>query len=311
MTEEKMQNRSYFDNILTKILELPLWVKQALFVELKEHMIKIAPLSSIDVISKNNLIQLYVPLLTQFGTKVQANMSVGFGLDKSKLDKEIVEIIDLAKNKQRIIDICQAKNWTLSQTSKILCKAIEQNLIEQIKSNIVESTVYFLAGKIRIGEYLVRTGKITVEQLNMALYSQKYTEDTIGERIFLAQILLNLHYITSHDYENLIFLKEYGDELYPSTLSDNIKDVNEQFDNLYKEIESLRQERYRLRDNISRFAEDAQTIASLLTRIDSMKKRVDIVEKENVHAKKNVEQYLKQITELQMENDDLRSRLNL
>lgn len=303
-----MQQQSYFDTILDNILELPLWVKQAIFVELKNHIKGQTPFGSIDTVTKHNLLQLFRPHITQAGMKVLRDRNFSSMAGKDSTAEDMFSLLKLAEKKCRIIDICQTYTWTLSRCAKVITDCIEVNLLEVIQSNYLSSTVYFLAGKIRIGEYLVRTGKISVEQLDMALYSQKYTEKTMGERILLAQILINLRYITPDDYENLIFLKNYGEELYSAGFNDNIADVEENVENLKKELVFLKKERLKLRENLSHFSEDAQTIASLLTQIDKHKAAIDNIQSENEQAKKNLEFYLNELVALTQENYELREK---
>ncbi|MEW5819455.1 MAG: hypothetical protein AB1782_04635 [Cyanobacteriota bacterium] len=304
-----MQKNTYFDNVLDKIYELPLWVKQAIYAELKEHIQSRSPICALDTISKHNLIQLYTPFITQAGIKVLSKDDTSLIIDKSKITNEVISLLTNAKNKLRIIDICQKNTWTLSQACKTITDCIDLNLIEPIASNSLSSTIYFIAGKIRIGEFLVRTGKISVEQLDMALYSQKYTEDSMGERIYLAQILLNLGYISPRDYENIIFLKDYGNELYTEAFNENISEMTNNVDNLKQEVISLRNERLKLRKSISQSSEDAKTIASLLTKIDTLKKSLKTFETENDNAKRDLNLYLDELVALSQENIELKEQL--
>lgn len=304
-----MQQNTFFDNVINKIFELPLWVKQAIFAELKDHIEKETPIGSLETISKHNLLQLYTPYITSSGIKVLNDEDISFTLDKTLLNEDIEALLRCVLKKNRIIDICQENNWTIAKTSKIITDCIGLNLVESIKSNIISSTIYFLAGNIRIGEYLVRTGKITIEQLDMALYSQKYTEDSLDERIYLAQILLNLNYITKKDYENIIFLKEYGNELYSSSFNNNISNMNNDVDNLKKELMTLKHERIRLRENLSKFSDDAHTVAKLLERIDTLQKNLKNVKQGQNSAQVDLNCYIDELVSLNQENMELREQL--
>lgn len=304
-----MENQTYFDKVLEKIYELPLWVKQAIYAELRDHIQDQTPLCSLETISKHNLLQLYTPFITINGAHLIKEESNELGLSLQSLTPDETKLLENANNKYRIIDICQTNSWNLGKTCKTLTTLIEKNLIEPVTSNAISSTLYFLAGKIRIGEFLVRTGKITVEQLDMALYSQQYTEDTVGERIYLAQILLNLNYISPKDYENLIFLKDYGHEIYGSSFNENISDVDNNITNLKKEITFLKTERLKLKENLTKFSDDAQTIASLLERIDDLKNGLDTIKKEHQQAQNDLNFYLDEVVSLSQENFELREKI--
>ena len=304
-----MPNNTYFDNVLQKIFELPLWVKQAIYAELKEHIKEQSPICALDSISKHNLIQLYKPFITLNGLKLIKGDDVAFLVDMSAVTEDIKKLLISAEKKHRIIDICQTYSWKLGKTCKTITDAITLNLIEPTTSTYISSTIYFLGGKIRIGEYLVRTGKITVEQLDMALYSQKYTEESMGERIYLAQILLNMSYITAKDYENIIFLKDYGDELYSNAFNENISDMNENVSNLQKEISFLRDERLKLRENLSRSFDDAHTIAGLLGQIDTLKKNLVNIKDEQAKAQKDLNRYVEELVSLTQENVELKEKI--
>lgn len=260
-----MEQTTYFDIILRNIFELPIWVKQAIFVELKENLLEQSAFVKIDTTSKHNLLQLYRPVLTQNGLKALKEKNPNLTVD-------ILNFLQYAEKKLRIIDICQQNNWTLAKCCENIADSIDLFFIEPIYSSQLACTMYFLAGKIRIGEFLVRTGKITVEQLDMALYSQKYTEGTLGERIQIGQILVNLRYITPEDYENILFLKHYGEELYTMSFNDSIDDMNEHIKNLGVEINLLKKEKTQLRENLSKCFDDAQVVATLLDKIDKLKK---------------------------------------
>lgn len=304
-----MQQNTFFDNVIDKIFELPFWVKQAIFAELKDHIEKETPIGSLDTISKHNLLQLYTPFITKTGVKVLTDTDISFLIDKTMLNEDIESLLKCVQKKYRIIDICQNNNWTIAKVSKIITDCIQLNLIEDIKSNIISSTIFFLAGKIRIGEYLVRTGRITVEQLDMALYSQKYTEDSLDERIYLAQILLNLNYISKNDYENIIFLKEYGNELYSTSFNENISGMNNDINNLNKELISLKTERIKLRENLSKFSDDAQTVAKLLERIDTLQKNLKNIKQGQNTAQVDLNCYIDELVSLNQENMELREQL--
>lgn len=308
--EEKMPSHFYFDILLKDIESLPIWVKQAIFVELRDHLNKETPFDSLETISKQNLIQLFRPNLSMTGIKTINDGSIhSYGCDFEQTEDMLVFMQEVTK-KPRIIDICQTLEWKLSKCCRALVDCIQYNLIEPIYSDFISSTVYFLANKIRIGEYLVRTGKITVEQLDMALYSQKYTEQTLGDRIYLAQILVNLRYISPNDYENILFLKEFGEEIYSKNLNNNISGVQDNVEKLKKELLSLRDERSNLRENLSKFSDDVQTIASLLNQIDCLKNELGKVEKEKNKIKTELNLYLDELVNTAKENNELREKLD-
>lgn len=305
-----MQQKTYFDSVLEQLFELPLWVKQAMYAELRDHIRAQSPMCSLETISKHNLIQLYTPFITQNGIKVASGESTSFNVDKSRVTVDMLALLKCAANRNRIIDICQKNNWNLTKTSQMIVDCIELNLLEPITSSNISSTLYFIAGKIRIGEYLVRTGKISVEQLDMALYSQKYTENSLGERIFLAQILLNMSYITPDDYENIIFLKDYGNELYSNSFNDNISDMSSNVNNLKEEVILLRNERLKLRKNLAHASEDAQTIAKLLEQIDNLKDNLSKIKSEHENAQRDLNMYLDELVSLSQENVELKEKLD-
>jgi hypothetical protein len=304
-----MSKTFYFDSLLKQIKELPVWVKQAFYVEMKDHLKQKAPYESIEAISKHNLVQLYVPKITQAAIK-SLTEDVNAGPAVIELSNEMKTFLELAREKMRIIDICQVNSWTLSKVCQVIVDCIEKGLIEPIYSDYLSSTIYFLANKIRIGEYLVRTGKITVDQLDMALYSQKYTEENFGDRVFLAQILLNLRYINPDDYENIIFLKEYGNELYATSFNENISEMSDDVSNLKKEILNLQCERLKLRENLSQFSDDAQTIAQLLNKIDTLKVSVDKIQSENARFKNELDVYVDELMATTQENLELKQKLD-
>ena len=75
-----------------------------------------------------------------------------------------------------------------------------------------------MSGKIRLGEYFVKTNRINIEQLDEALRNQKQTEEAFGDRPGLAEILVNLNFLSKNDTEGILLLKEDCGKYYRTKL---------------------------------------------------------------------------------------------
>lgn len=187
-------------NILTLFLEqlsdFPLWVKQLIYLHLHNDL---AENLSEDFIytQKGNLFCAYIPHLSVSGfNELQ--------IRKSGYDCNIYNFLDNAKKNYNMLEISMNNFWTLEETAKYFIFSIEQNYIDKPESQHIFAMAAFMAGKFRTGEYFVHIGKISNENLSLALSQQK--NNCNNEK--LAEILISLGYITEKDCLSLIRIKE-------------------------------------------------------------------------------------------------------
>ena len=85
--------------------------------------------------------------------------------------------------------------------------AVDADLIKAPIPIKIIAMAGFMSGRFRTGEYFKRVGKINVDQLEMTIRKQKeLTEQGIKSKI--AQVMIDLGYITEQDTASLITIKD-------------------------------------------------------------------------------------------------------
>lgn len=221
----------------TKLIELPFWVKQYLYIELREDLGKFTDIQKLDIKTKDDLIQSYVPTPTPTGQRYRQRRFNQFAV-KMDIPKDEIQLLRSLDMNKTIIDICNENQWSLIKCSKVLVTCIEKGLIEHINNNNIATNVYYLAGKIRLGEYLLRTNKLSLEQVDKALYTQKEISQQVGENTRIGDLLVNLGYIKESDKNDILSLKENSDSV--CALADEAEEMKEKIAELERKLETLR-----------------------------------------------------------------------
>lgn len=195
------QGITSFESLLQNIINLPLWIKQVVYAELKSDLENSKARLTLELINKDDTLQLYVPQITFLGRKELETKS-------RNLPELTYAFLAGCDSNKRILDICIENSWTLETCAIHFLKSMDQELVSPPRSAVINGTAQYLAGRIRLGEYLIKLNKITIDQLDQALRTQKYIEQSIGERTGLAEVLINLGYITQNHTESILFLKE-------------------------------------------------------------------------------------------------------
>lgn len=202
-----VQGSSSFENLLNHLHDLPLWIKQVVYAELKGDLESSAARLTLEYINRDDTLQLYVPQITFLGRKELETKTRG-------LSPTTYKFLEGADASLRVLDISIRNSWTLETCALQLLSTMDQELISPPRSAIINGTAQYLGNRIRLGEYLIKLNKITIDQLDQALRTQKYIEQSIGERTGLAEVLINLGYITQKDTESILFLKEESKKKY-------------------------------------------------------------------------------------------------
>jgi hypothetical protein len=190
-----------FEKLNAQILALPLWVKQVLYSVLKQELENLLSKRTLDTFQPDDTLQLWKPEMTHGGNRELENPT-------GQYPPGVLKLLHYAKQDKTIVDITILSGWTLEQCCIYLLDAISKELINPPKSGIIQATILYLSGRVRLGEYLVKIGRLTVEQLDQALRTQRYIEESLGERTGIGNVLINLGYINKQDSEGILFLKE-------------------------------------------------------------------------------------------------------
>jgi len=190
-----------FDLLMQQLGELPLWIKQVIYAQLRIELETTLSKATLDAFGPEHTLQLWRPELTHSG---QHELERPSGAH----DQNTLRMLHLCRFQKDVVFITILNNWSLEDCAKILNYAIEKELILPPRSVIISSTIQFILGHIRLGEYLVKIERLTVEQLEQALHTQRAIEEAMGERTGIANVLINLGYIRKEDSEAILFLKE-------------------------------------------------------------------------------------------------------
>jgi hypothetical protein len=206
-TAAKPQALPSLENLLSNIQSLPLWIKQVVYAELRADMEKHFVKKTLDTFSREHLLPLFVPSLTALGLK---NISY----PEPNLNRVLHRLIYLANQSTSVVHMCVGEQWTLADCSTYLLEALKLNLIQIPASTIVYATIEYLSGSIRLGNYMVKIGRISLQQLEEALRTQHYISEAMGEKTGIANVLINLGYISKDDAEGVLFLKAESHKRY-------------------------------------------------------------------------------------------------
>ncbi len=206
--------KNVFKFLIQEIISLPVWIKQIIYLELRQQLESSEMKSYFRSTSKDNCFQLYIPRLTYAGKKEIEKRTGNY-------KEGVYSLLEGAFQELSIIEIAVSNNWSFYECSKTFLEAVDNEVIINPTSPVIRGTVLYMAGRIRLGEYFVKIGKINMEQLDEALRNQKYIEDSIGDRPGLADILIDLEFLTKEDTEGILFLKKDSESVYKPTLTED------------------------------------------------------------------------------------------
>jgi hypothetical protein len=192
-----------YDQLLQLTAQLPLLTKQSLYVLLRRSLEARLSTHTLEKMDAENLLQLWVPQLTHIGMQTIQQLT-----DKHQTSHPLYRLLRCAQVKQNVSQICIFNGWTLSQGCMLLQQACEKEWIISSPSHLVMGAVHFITDQIRLGEFLLRLGKISAEQLDQALKTQQYAWEVMGQRSAIGNILMNLGYVNRDDIEGILLLKQ-------------------------------------------------------------------------------------------------------
>lgn len=203
-------DKTAFERLLEQISALPLWIKHVIYLQLRNDLEKALTKITLDNLGDSEALQLLIPQLTPLG-RTEAEIPSG------RYSTSLVQLLKRSSEHRNVVNICIVNGWTLENCSVQLVDAVDQQLIVPPTSVYTQATLLYLGNRIRIGDYLVKIGRLTLEQLDQALRTQKYIEESLGEKTGIANVLINLGYIHKRDSEAILFLKEESKKAFDPT----------------------------------------------------------------------------------------------
>ncbi|MEB3287746.1 MAG: hypothetical protein VKJ04_09610 [Vampirovibrionales bacterium] len=189
------------ETLMKQISLMPLWIRQVMYAQLKLDLEHTLSTQTLEAFSQEHMLQLWVPELSKDGIAMITSAS-------GDRNAPLMRLLHLTRFKKDVANITVMNNWSLEQCSLYLKEAVERNLINRPTSGVILATIEYLAGVTRLGEYLVKINRVTEEQLDQSLRTQKYIEESMGEKTGIANVMINLGYIKKEDTEGVLFLKE-------------------------------------------------------------------------------------------------------
>lgn len=197
------------ERLFAELMALPLWVKLVLFLDLKNDLTQYLSSGTIEHLSGDDPIALFAPCLTEAGEQF---------LNSNPQDSLLAPVLQDAKMRLSVLDICLRRQINLCDFCDLLLRAIDQGWIHPPASIKITASVEYLSGRTRLGEYLLKIGLIRPDQLDQALRAQKYIDEAMNDHTKLANILINLGYITRKDSETILFLKDESKKPIPKSV---------------------------------------------------------------------------------------------
>lgn len=195
------QKTNNFNDFYSKFKDLPLWIREVVFIHLKKDLCEQITESYLNVIDEEDVFQLYIPKLTYKGKKELETREKNY-------PAPIYKFLTDATKEQPIIEIVINNFWTLEECSRYFTDCVDAELLLKPKSNIILGTVQYLSSKIRLGEYFTRIEKITIDQLNEGLKQQQQIQDSTGDKVGIAGVLMNMGFVTEQDIQAILKIKD-------------------------------------------------------------------------------------------------------
>ena len=192
-------SKSLFINYMDKLCSYPLWIKQVIFLNLSNDLTQYLSNEFLDV-EEGDLFHVYKPTLSEHGQNELFTKESGY-------DESIYSFLNCCAKHMSLIEIAIENNLTMEEVAKAFTFCKTSKFFSNEVPNLVSAIAGFIAGKYRTGEYLVRAGKMTIEQLDEVLNKQQEIKDS-GKHVFIAELMVQMGFVKEKDVKSIIFMKE-------------------------------------------------------------------------------------------------------
>lgn len=243
MSKEKNHNEilreSEVTNLNHYLFNQPCWVKQYYLYNLYRPGKYYSKLES----KKGILIQELKPQPTSNFYALRKD-NFESGLIKLNIHEIVfLECVDIDRN---FIEICCDKQWSLTKCCYIYLSLIAKQLIYYPKDRRIIILIEYILKKITLEEYLVRSKRITIKQLDNALYAQKRTLEETGESSLIEEMLIKLDYVKAEEIDDLQQLVSSAEK--PCLMENKTFELELQLQKLKDDISRLKVEKMHLRE---------------------------------------------------------------
>lgn len=223
------------DNIMNVIYDAPVWVQEVIYLDIKKHLDE--KLAAIAQSNSSINYPVYVPELTFKGKQELKT-------HENNLDFNIYKYLKSVSEGLRVIDITLNNFWSLEESSYYLAECLKKEFIKPVQDIVLNASVFYLAGEIRIGEYVKRLNKINVQELDDVLRKQKvHNQDNPDAKIKVGQIMVDMGYVANNDIDKILYIKDEAKRRF--IVSKDIKttspDINSENTEKLQQLTSLNQ----------------------------------------------------------------------
>lgn len=184
-----------FDLYIKKFLNIPLWVKQVIYLRLKQEMRENLCEDFLDTNPEDIFANLKPTLTFDGETELKEK--------KCRFDSNIYNFLQHCADNYSIMEIAVNNYFSMEETAKYYEFCINQNYVLAPKSKQLKALVGFISGKFRTGEYLLNASIISEEQIDAVL-----TEQTQNPDKKFGDILTSNNIISEKELKALFILKE-------------------------------------------------------------------------------------------------------
>ncbi len=192
-------SKSLFIDYMEKMFTYPLWIKQTIFLNLSNDLTKYLSNEFLDV-QEGDLFHVYRPQLSEHGQNELFTK-------ESKFDDLIYTFLNCCTKNMSLIEIAIDNNLTMEEVAKAFMFCKTSKFFSDEVPNLISAIAGFIAGKYRTGEYFIRAGKMTIEQLDEVLNKQQEINAS-GKHVFIAELMVELGFVREVDVKSIIFMKE-------------------------------------------------------------------------------------------------------
>ena len=226
-------SKSLFIDYMEKLLAFPLWIKQTIFLNLSNDLTNYLSNEFLDV-KEGDLFHIYKPSLSELGQNELLTK-------ESKFDESIYSFMNCCNRGMSLIEIAIENSFTMEEVAKAFTFCKTSGFFSKEVPNLVSAIAGFIAGKYRTGEYFIRAGKMTIEQLDEVLNKQQEINAS-GKHVFIAELMVQMGFVREVDVKSIIFMKEEAGKRF-SLNPDEIPNIA-----LEKESYDIRVENARLKE---------------------------------------------------------------
>lgn len=183
---------------MEKLYEFPLWIKQAIYINLSSDLKRYL---SQDFISaqEDELFHVYQPKLSEHGLQE-------LGTKESAWDEDIYKFLSCCQNNMNLVEIALAGSFSMEEMAKAFTFCIDQKYFTEVP-RLVSSLAGFISGKYRTGEYFIRAGKMTIDDLDKVLNRQQELQAK-GKHVFIAELMVQMGIIKEKDMRSIMLIKD-------------------------------------------------------------------------------------------------------